>query len=94
LTDLDPQPGEEDALTERRQVMMQSEKIATDLTDALDTLAGRASPVPAISAVLRKFERRSAQLGPVLDPSMAALNSVLVAMDEARSAIEEAIRAT
>ncbi len=94
LSDLDPQPGEEEVLTERRQVMMQSEKIATDLTDALETVAGRASPVPAIAAVLRKFERRGAQLGPVLDPAIAALNSVLLAMEEARAAIEDTIRAT
>ncbi len=94
LTELAPEPGEEESLTERRQIMMQSEKIATDLTDALDAVAGRASPVPAISAVLRKFERRGAQLGPLLDPAMAALNSVLVALDESRSAIEETIRAT
>ena len=94
LTELAPEPGEEESLTERRQIMMQSEKIATDLTDALDTVAGRASPVPAISAVLRKFERRGAQLGPLLDPAMVALNSVLVALDESRSAIEETIRAT
>jgi DNA repair protein RecN (Recombination protein N) len=94
LTELDPRPGEEETLTERRQVMMQSEKIATDLADALDTVGGSASPVPAISAVVRKFERRGAQLGPLLDPAIAALNSVLVALDESRSAIEDTIRAT
>ena len=94
LTELAPEPGEEESLTERRQIMMQSEKIATDLSDALETVAGHASPVPAISAVLRKFERRGAQLGALLDPAVIALNSVLVALDESRSAIEETIRAT
>ncbi|MGA0597095.1 DNA repair protein RecN [Enterovirga sp. CN4-39] len=94
LTELDPQPGEEESLTERRQMMMQSEKIATDLADALETVGGNASPVPAIAAVMRKFERRAGQLGTLLDPSIAALNSVLLALDEARDAVEEAIRAT
>ncbi|MDB5557920.1 MAG: repair protein RecN, partial [Enterovirga sp.] len=94
LTELDAQPGEEESLTERRQVMMQSEKVATDLADALETVSGHASPVPAISAVLRKFERRGARLGPLLDPAMAALGTVLVALDEARAAIEDTIEAT
>jgi DNA repair protein RecN (Recombination protein N) len=41
--------------------MMQSEKVAQDLADAFDTLAGQGSPVPTLSAALRKLERRGAQ---------------------------------
>ena len=94
LTELDPQAGEEESLNERRALMMHSEKIAADLAEALETVSGRASPVPAVSAIARKFERRAGQLGALIEPSISALNAVLVALDEARSAIEETIRAT
>ena len=48
-------------LAARRVVMMQSEKVAQDLNEAYDAVAGTASPVPELSAAVRKLERRSAQ---------------------------------
>jgi DNA repair protein RecN (Recombination protein N) len=93
LTKLNPQAGEEAALAERRVVMMQSEKVATELNDALDVLAGSSSPVPVLSAALRKLERRSAQAPTLVDPSVRALDAALVAIDEARTALDEAVRA-
>ena len=41
LRRLDPQAGEEEALAARRQLMMHAEKIAGELNEALDALAGR-----------------------------------------------------
>ena len=41
--------------------MMQAEKIAGDLKDAHEAVAGEASPVPALGAAIRRLERRSAQ---------------------------------
>ncbi|MCB8821342.1 DNA repair protein RecN [Microvirga rosea] len=92
LDKLAPQPGEEEKLAERRIVMMQSEKVATDLNEAFEAVAGSASPVPALSAAVRKLERRSAQAPSLVDPSVRALDAALVAIDEARAALEEAIR--
>ncbi|WP_243371644.1 DNA repair protein RecN [Microvirga solisilvae] len=94
LTKLNPLAGEEEALAERRVVMMQSEKVAQDLNEAFEAVAGNSSPVPELSAALRKLERRSAQAPTLVDPSVKALDSALVAIDEARAALEEAIRAT
>ena len=94
LGTLAPQPGEEAALAERRLVMMQSEKVAQDLADAFDTLAGQGSPVPTLSAALRKLERRGAQAPALVDPCVRALDAALVALDEARGALEQAIRQT
>ena len=42
LGKLTPEAGEETALAERRTVMMQGEKVAADLRDALDAVAGSA----------------------------------------------------
>src|SRR4051812_904531 len=47
LDALAPRPGEEAALAERRLVMMQSEKVAQDLADAFEAVAGQGSPGPA-----------------------------------------------
>ncbi len=94
LTTLNPQAGEEETLAERRVVMMQSEKVAQDLNEAYDVVAGNTSPVNELSAAVRKLERRGAQAPSLVEPSVKALDAALVAIDEARAALEEAIRAT
>jgi DNA repair protein RecN (Recombination protein N) len=93
LAELAPKPGEEAALADRRLVMMQAEKVASELNDAFEAVAGNASPVPALSAAVRKLERRSAQAPSLVEPCVRALDAALVAIDEARAALEEAIRA-
>ena len=45
LAKLKPEPGEEEALAERRAAMMQAEKVVGDLRDAHETFAGDGSPV-------------------------------------------------
>ncbi|MFC4171819.1 DNA repair protein RecN [Microvirga sp. GCM10011540] len=94
LDKLAPLAGEEESLAERRIVMMQSEKVAQDLNEAYEAVAGNSSPVPELSAAVRKLERRSAQAPALVEPSVRALDAALVAIDEARAALEEAIRAT
>ncbi|HYI91675.1 MAG TPA: DNA repair protein RecN [Beijerinckiaceae bacterium] len=94
LTMLKPEAGEEAALAERRLVMMQSEKVAQDLQDAFDAIAGHGSPVPALSAAVRKLERRAAQAPALVDAPVKALDASLDAIDAARTALEEALRAT
>ena len=61
LSKLAPEPGEETSLAEKRTTMMQSEKIAGDLRDAQEAVSGQQSPVPALSAAVRRLERRGAQ---------------------------------
>ncbi|MGJ3261736.1 MAG: DNA repair protein RecN [Salinarimonas sp.] len=93
LTALAPTPGEEEALAERRSTMMQAEKVASDLSEAFDSVAGNASPIAALSAAVRRLERRGAQAPALVDPPVRALDAALVALDEARAALEEAMRA-
>jgi DNA repair protein RecN (Recombination protein N) len=93
LAKLKPEPGEEATLAERRIVMMGSEKVAKELNEAFDAVAGQASVVPTLSAAVRKLERRSAQAPALVDPSVKALDAALVAIDEARAALEDALRA-
>ncbi len=94
LTTLAPQPGEEAALADRRLVMMQAEKVAQDLQEAYEAVAGQGGPGPTLAAALRKLERRGAQAPALVDPCVRALDAALIALDEARTALEEAIRQT
>ncbi len=51
LTKLDPQPGEEEELAERRAIMMKSEKIAGDVNEAGELLSGQGSPCRRLQAL-------------------------------------------
>ena len=93
LGKLAPQAGEEDALAEQRQGMMQAEKVARDLIEAYEAVGGQASPVPALSGVLRRLERRGTQAPQLVDPSLAALNTAIIALEEAGEALQAAMRA-
>src|SRR5262249_2674539 len=95
LAKLKPAPGqetaEEAALADRRAAMMQAEKIAGDLRDAHDAVAGTASPVPSLSAAVRRLERRGAQAPALVEPAVKAIDTALGALDEARGHLEHAL---
>lgn len=94
LTALAPQEGEEDALAETRHAMMRAEKIAGDVNEAYETVAGSASPIPTLSSLVRRLERKGAEAGGLLDGTIGALDRALVALDEATQALDAAIAAT
>ena len=62
LSQLAPQPSEETVLAERRAAMMQAEKIAGDLREAHEAVAGEHSPVPALAAALRAADHDPGEL--------------------------------
>ena len=92
LGKLAPQSGEETALAERRTGMMQAEKVAEDLRDAYDVIAGASSSVPALAGVIRRLERRSAQAPSLVEPAVKALDTALTALEETRGHLEAALR--
>ena len=92
LDKLAPQSGEETALAERRTGMMQAEKVAEDLRDAHDVIAGASSSVPALAGVIRRLERRSAQAPSLVEPAVKALDTALTALEETRGHLEAALR--
>ncbi|MBS7704300.1 DNA repair protein RecN [Chelatococcus asaccharovorans] len=92
LSRLAPEAGEEERLAERRQTMMQAEKVAKDLAEAFDAVGGPASPVPVLSAAVRRLERRATQAPQLVEPCVKALDAALVALDDARAVIETALR--
>ena len=93
LNKLAPEGGEETALAERRTTMMQSEKIAGDLREAYDSVAGTNSAVPALAAAIRRLERRATQAPLLVEPAVKSLDSALNALEETRAHLEAALRA-
>jgi len=92
LSRLAPEPSEESALAERRAAMMAAEKVAGDLRDAHAAVAGTESPAPALSAALRRLERRSAQAPALIEPAVKALDAALAAIEDARAHLDAALR--
>jgi len=88
----DPQPGEESELAELRAAMMRAEKSAADIAEAQDVLSGSASPVPALSALLRRLQRKAAEAPGLLDEIVKPLDEALISLDAAQSAADEAMR--
>ena len=94
LAKLDPQPGEEDELAEERAQMMRAEKIASDISDAEEVLSGSNSPLPALSSLLRRLQRKSAEVPGLLDEIIQTLDEAMLNLDAAQSAVDTAMRAT
>ena len=92
LGKLAPQAGEETALADRRTGMMQSEKVAADLREAHEVVAGSGSAVPALAGVIRRLERRATQAPTLIEPTVKALDAALTAMEETRAHLEQALR--
>jgi DNA repair protein RecN (Recombination protein N) len=88
---LDPQPDEELKLASARQVMMHAEQYAGALSEAESVLSGD-SVEARLNAALRKLERRKDTAGGRLDQACAALDKVLIEMNEANRALAEAQR--
>ncbi|KQT86049.1 DNA repair protein RecN [Aurantimonas sp. Leaf443] len=92
LSDLAPLAGEEEELAERRQVMMRSEKVATDVSDAHEELSGRSSPVPALAALLKRLDRKRHEAPGLLDEAVERLGAALDGLGEAQMMLNAALR--
>lgn len=94
LSGLDPQPGEETELSERRAAMMRAEKITADIADAQEVLSGPASPVPQLASLLRRLQRKAAEAPGLLDEIIRGIDGGLISLDAAQSAVDAAMRAS
>jgi DNA repair protein RecN (Recombination protein N) len=93
LKTLAPQDGEETALANRRTVMMQGEKIAADLREAQEAVGGNHSPVAALSAAVRRLERRAANSPALVEPAVKAIDIAINALEEADQHLSAALAA-
>src|SRR5205085_5668473 len=91
LKTLAPKDGEEILLAERRTTMMQGEKIAADLREAQEAVGGDHSPVPALSAAVRRLERRAANSPTLVEPAVRAIDAAINALEEADQHLSAAL---
>lgn len=89
LETLDPQPDEEEALAERRQVLMNSEKISAGLHEAADALA--AGLGGGLTGAMRRLERLP-EAGGTIPPVLEAMERALTEAHEAELVLQEALR--
>ncbi len=94
LRSADPKQDEEEALTQRRQLMMHAEKISDDLAEARSALQGEGTMHARLSAALRKLERHPGEAGKLLESVTKSLERVLIEMNEAREQLDRAIAGT
>jgi DNA repair protein RecN (Recombination protein N) len=85
IDDFDPQEGEEAGLSEARSLMMNSEKIAEAINQALDTLAGHKGLQTALSKAARSLERANEQATGTLK---GVLESMEITGNEAATTVD------
>jgi DNA repair protein RecN (Recombination protein N) len=88
LSDLAPEPGEEETLAARRQRLMQLEKAAEEARDADEILNGPAAPGPVLAGLMRRLSRKADAGAAVFQPIVEALDTALIALDGTSSALE------
>ncbi|GAA5106429.1 DNA repair protein RecN [Bartonella jaculi] len=93
LEKLDFQVGEEEALSLRRADMLKLEKIATDIKEADDLLSGPKSPIPVLSNLVRRLERKIPEAQELIAPVVKSVDDALHALATAQEGIETAMRA-
>lgn len=91
LSALGAQPNEEEELAIRRQALLASSKLKEELENAFAALSERDGFDKKLSAALRRMERQP-QLPEGIKAVTAALERVLIEVEEARSLIESELR--
>ncbi|WP_162652629.1 DNA repair protein RecN [Lentilitoribacter sp. Alg239-R112] len=89
---LSPQDGEEEELAESRSHMMKAEKIVSDIAEAQDSLSGHHSPIPSLNQLLRRLERKAAEVPGMLDDTIEALGRALDGLSDAQNSVDAALR--
>jgi DNA repair protein RecN (Recombination protein N) len=84
LSAIDPKPGEEEALTETRRLLMNREKLLDAVRAAHGDLAGDRGADAALSAAQRRLDRIADKAGDLTGPIIAALDRAATEIAEAR----------
>jgi DNA repair protein RecN (Recombination protein N) len=90
---LKPEPGEEAALAQRRQLLTHRAQIADAMEAAWTDLGGDRGGARALNAAARTLEKMRDKAGGRLDPAIAALERAIVETTEALALLEAARRA-
>lgn len=88
LTDLAPEAGEEEALSARRQRLMQLEKAAQEVVEADEILNGPTAPGSVLAGLMRRLIRKADAGAAVFQRLVEALDKSLEALDGTSDALE------
>jgi DNA repair protein RecN (Recombination protein N) len=91
MHELDPQPGEEATLADKRQMMMNAEEFSSVVNEAQKAVDNN-DTIAALNTALRKLERRREAAQGALDPLCAALERAVIEMNEAQNQLDSAAR--
>ena len=92
LEKLDPIEGEEAKLSEERTLLMNSEKIAGYISEALALMEGDKALQSALNGALRQLEKVADQAAGRLDTTITALERAVIEADEAQTQLLDASR--
>ena len=92
LEKLDPIEGEEAKLSEERTLLMNSEKIAGYISEALALMEGDKALQSALNGALRQLEKVADQAAGRLDTTITALERAVIEVDEAQTQLLDASR--
>ncbi|MCF6343395.1 MAG: DNA repair protein RecN [Devosiaceae bacterium] len=87
LSNLALEGGEDKALSEQRQRLMQLEKAASDIKDIDEILHRKNAPAPALASLMRKLSRKNDEAG-LFSPIIEALDTALLSLDRTSEALE------
>ena len=90
LQELNPKVGEEVALADERLLLMNAEKIISDLREAEGFLQGEGSVENALNGALRRLEKAAPEAAGQLDDAISAIDRALIEAGEARIAVSDA----
>ncbi len=90
LRRLEPQAGEEEELSAKRSILMNSEQLIQSLNEAFEDLNQGAGVENALRSALQKIEKVSDKAGGRFDEAVAALDRALVETTEGVAALETA----
>jgi DNA repair protein RecN (Recombination protein N) len=88
LAALDPQPGEEPDLAERRQLLRHGEALVEAINEAAGELARGDGVDTALRLAMRHLERNAEKAGGLFETALAALDRAAVELTEAQAQIE------
>jgi len=89
LKELNPQPGEEETLSEQRTRMMQSEKLFEVLNQAIGELSGSKSVTASLRSAERTLSRSPLTAGEAFKPVLEALDKAAECAEEAQYQLEK-----
>jgi DNA repair protein RecN (Recombination protein N) len=90
LRELDPQADEEVALSDERSLLMNAEKIASEVKEAVGFLRGDKGVEGALNSALKRLERAAPQAAGKLDDAISAIDRTLIEASEANEILTQA----